>query len=216
MSEKPEYVDVTKQPKDGYIDVTQQASPEHSHGDSMKSHSRPEETSRDYIDSVKAEFRDSNKLINHINEPSKLRTPREIMAARQQADIDLRLMAEEVASDIRSLDIGDPNELISVPMILSTESRSLKNLIRGRREVSQTVIVRKMPRGHYRKYYAKDAEGNYVGTERAAPDAGLVFVPSKSTSEDILRQVRAVAFSKEHHIDDFGGKLGYGGAGGGI
>jgi hypothetical protein len=117
--------------------------------------------------------------------------------------------------DIRSLDVGDPNESISVPMILSTEKRSIKDFIKGRSgDISQQVIVRKMTRDHYKKYYAKDKDGNYVGNEKAAPDAGLVFVPSKSTPEDILEQVRKVAFGKQHHVDDFGGNGAYGGMGG--
>ncbi|OCL03008.1 hypothetical protein AOQ84DRAFT_162639 [Glonium stellatum] len=98
-------------------------------------------------------------------------------------------------------------------MILTTENRSFKNLILGRRDVTQQVIVRKMTRDHYRKHYAKDAEGNYVGTEKPAPDAGPVLIPSKSTPEDILRQVREVAFGKEHHINEFGGPWAYGGSG---
>jgi len=60
------------------------------------------------------------------------------------------------------------------------------------------IIIRKMTREHYLRKYAKDAEGNYVGTERAAPDAGLVFVAGKSSSEELLRQVHKVAFGREH------------------
>ena len=87
------------------------------------------------------------------------------------------------------LDVGDPNESISVPMILTTENCSFKSLIRGKREVSQQVIIRKVTRDHYRRYYAKDVEGNYVGTEKPAVDVGLVLVP---------HGVKFNGFSKSH------------------
>lgn len=109
---------------------------------------------------------------------------------------------------MQSLAVGDPKETISVPMIHSVEKRNLKKLFSSERKtISQTVIVRKMPREHYLKHYAKDAEGNYVGTEKPAVDAGLVFVPSKSTPEDILQQVRTVAFGKNHYAMDFSGGM---------
>lgn len=38
-------------------------------------------------------------------------------------------------------------------------------------------------------------------------DAGLVFVPGKSSSEDILEQVRKVAFGREHDQGAF--QVGY-------
>lgn len=57
------------------------------------------------------------------------------------------------------------------------------------------------------KHYARDNEGNYVGTESPAADAGLVFVPSQSSSEDMLQQVRKVAFSREHDQASF--QVGY-------
>lgn len=53
-------------------------------------------------------------------------------------------------------------------------------------------------RKHYLKRYAKDTQGNYISTERPAPDAGLVFVPGKSTDQELLEQVRKVAFGKEY------------------
>ncbi|KAJ8108422.1 hypothetical protein OPT61_g8182 [Boeremia exigua] len=61
--------------------------------------------------------------------------------------------------------------------------------------VHSAVLTR---RRHYLKHYAKDAAGTYIGTEKAAVDAGLVFVPSQSSSQDLLEQVRKVAFGKEH------------------
>ena len=102
---------------------------------------------------------------------------------------------------MQSLSIGDPKETISVPMVHSTEQTRKRDLFLpfGKKgTVTQTVIVRKMTREHYLKKYARDAEGNYVGTERPAPDAGLVFVMGKSSNEELLKQVQKVAFGKEH------------------
>jgi hypothetical protein len=64
-------------------------------------------------------------------------------------------------------------------------------------KVTQTVTVRKMTREFYLKHYAKDSEGNFIGTASQAPDAALVFVPGKSTPEDLMRQVQEVAFGKQ-------------------
>lgn len=50
-----------------------------------------------------------------------------------------------------------------------------------------------MKRSMYLAHYAKDASGAYVGTAAAAPDAGLVFVASQGTHEDLLRQCEGVA-----------------------
>jgi hypothetical protein len=47
----------------------------------------------------------------------------------------------------------------------------------------------------------------YVGTEKAAVDAGLVFVPSQSSDEELLEQVRKVAFGREHDQGAF--QIGY-------
>lgn len=102
---------------------------------------------------------------------------------------------------MQSLSIGDPQETISVPMVHSTEQTRKRDLFLpfGKKgEVKQTVIVRKMKRDLYLRKYAKDAEGNYVGTEKPAVDAGLVFVPGKGSSEELLQQVHKVAFGKEH------------------
>ncbi|KAH7383863.1 hypothetical protein BKA66DRAFT_384253, partial [Pyrenochaeta sp. MPI-SDFR-AT-0127] len=109
-------------------------------------------------------------------------------------------LPELVAAEMNSLAIGDPEETISVPMILSTEQKRKRDLFLPSSKapvVTQTVIVRKMKREHYVKHYAKDAEGNYVGTEKPAADAGLVFVMGKSSSEDILEQIRKVAFNRQ-------------------
>jgi hypothetical protein len=55
-----------------------------------------------------------------------------------------------------------------------------------------------MTREHYLRKYAKDAKGNYVGTESPAVDVGLVFVPGKSTDGEFMQQVRKVGFGTEH------------------
>ena len=99
--------------------------------------------------------------------------------------------------------------MISVPMIHSTQTTNLKKLFsKNRKQVSHSVIVRKMPREWYLKHYAKDAEGKYIGTEAPAVDAGLVFVPSKSTPQDLLEQVHKVAFGKQHYAMDFSSGIG--------
>lgn len=119
---------------------------------------------------------------------------------------------------MHSLQVGDPKEVISVPMIHSTEKKRIRDIflpLGKRGTVTQTVVVRKMPREHYLKHYAKDAGGNYIGTEKPAVDAGLVFVPSKSTPEDILAQVHKVAFGKQHDNQDFANAFAVTGAGGG-
>lgn len=102
---------------------------------------------------------------------------------------------------MESLRIGDPNETISVPMVHTTEQKRKRDLLlpMGRKGVTtQTVIARNMTRERYLKRYARDKEGNYVGTEAPAPDAGLVFVLGKSSKEELLQQVEKVAFGKEH------------------
>lgn len=117
-----------------------------------------------------------------------------------------------------SLSNGDPQEVISVPMIHSAENINWKKIMsKDRKSVTQSVIIRKMPREWYLKHYAKDAEGNYVGTEKPAADAGLVFVPSKSTPEDLLQQVHKVAFGKQHYPGEFSSGVGMmSGLGGGF
>ena len=98
---------------------------------------------------------------------------------------------------MNSLAIGEPSETISVPMISRMHEKSIHDMnpfSRKTGKVTQTVAVRKMTREFYLKHYAKDAEGNFVGTSSPAPDAGLVFVPGKSTPEGVMRQVKEVAF----------------------
>lgn len=118
-------------------------------------------------------------------------------------------LADAVSADMASLRAGDPKETIAVPMIHSAQSINFRKLFsKNRKEVTHSVIVRRMPREWYLKHYAKDADGNYIGTEAAAVDAGLVFVPSKSTPEDLLEQVHKVAFGKEHYAGDFSSGMG--------
>jgi hypothetical protein len=109
-------------------------------------------------------------------------------------------LPEAVAADMQSLLTGDPKAMISVPMVHSTEQKRKRDFLLPlkRGTVTQTVIVRKMTREHYLKRYARDAEGNYVGTEQPAVDAGLVFTMGKNSNEELLQQVRKVAFGLEH------------------
>ncbi|UPX19477.1 uncharacterized protein EKO05_0009737 [Ascochyta rabiei] len=96
------------------------------------------------------------------------------------------------SSYMRSLREGNPNEKVEVPMIHSTHELSLGDYLpfgSAMKTGKRTVISRSMTRDCYIKHYAKDDEGNYIGTEKPYPDWQLVFVPNKGTPEDILRQV---------------------------
>lgn len=93
---------------------------------------------------------------------------------------------------MRSLREGDSNEKVDVPMIHSTHKLSFGDYLpfgSAMKIGKRTVISRSMTRDCYIKHYAKDEEGNYIGTEKPYPDWQLVFVPNKSTPEDILEQV---------------------------
>lgn len=83
-------------------------------------------------------------------------------------------------------------EKSDVPMIHSVQKHGIGDYLpwgsAGKVE-RRTVIVRQMTRDCCVKHYAKDDAGNYVGTEKMYPDAGLVLVPSKSTGDDVLQQV---------------------------
>ena len=50
----------------------------------------------------------------------------------------------------------------------------------------------------YLKKYAHNEPGTYTSTEKAAPDAGLMFATSKSSSAKLLEQMKNVAFGSEH------------------
>lgn len=64
----------------------------------------------------------------------------------------------------------------------------------------RTVISRSMTRDCYTKHYAKDEEGRYIGTEKPYPDWQLVFVPNKSTPDDILQQVSYPAMQMRYNL----------------
>jgi hypothetical protein len=107
---------------------------------------------------------------------------------------------DDLKSDMSSLADGDPSETISVPMISRVHEKTLHDLnpfSRKTGKISTTVTVRKMTREFYLKHYVKDADGKFVGSANPAPDAGLVFVPSHSTPEDVMRQVQEVAFVRQ-------------------
>lgn len=106
-------------------------------------------------------------------------------------------LAAGVHADMAALAVGDPSESISVPMISRQHHPTIHDLnpfSKKTGKITQTVNVRKMTREMYLKHYIKDAEGNFIGSANPAPDSGLVFVPGKSTPEDIMRQVSEVAF----------------------
>jgi hypothetical protein len=105
-----------------------------------------------------------------------------------------------VRAELNALSTGDPKEIVSVPMISRMHHKSVHDLnpfSKKTGRITQTVQARKMTREFYLKHYVKDAEGNFVGTANPAPDAGLVFVLSKSTPEDLMRQVQEVAFARQ-------------------
>ncbi|KAF2261772.1 hypothetical protein CC78DRAFT_570261 [Lojkania enalia] len=178
-SKNNEYIDASKQENiGGYVDVTKDTKPMSKEQEALAESSRMQEANAS-----------PPPTYTTTDEPAK----------------HLKSLEEEVVADMDTLLHGDPDETVSVPMIHTSEQTSLRGFFKGKgTKITQTVIVRKMPRSWYLKHYAHNAEGKYIGTEKPAVDAGLVFVPSKSTSEDIMLQVRKVAFGKEHHINDFG------------
>ena len=56
---------------------------------------------------------------------------------------------------------------------------------------------------YYLKKYAHNEPGTYTSTEKAAPDAGLIFATSKSSCAKLLEQVKKVAFGSEHAHSPF-------------
>ncbi|KAH7082698.1 hypothetical protein BKA63DRAFT_136614 [Paraphoma chrysanthemicola] len=116
-----------------------------------------------------------------------------------------------VHENMLSLVTGDPSETISVPMISRMHNKSFHDMNPFSRKtggITQTVKSREMTREFYLKHYVKDSDGNFIGTASQAPDAGLVFVPGKSTPEDLMRQVNEVGFGKQQIRGGGMGKLG--------
>jgi hypothetical protein len=106
---------------------------------------------------------------------------------------------------------SQPPTYNSVPMISRTVANSVHNynpFSRKSGAIKQSVTVRSMTRDFYLKHYAKDVDGNYIGTAAPAPDAALVFVPGKSTPEDVMRQVDEVAFKRQGIRGEGIGKFG--------
>jgi hypothetical protein len=100
--------------------------------------------------------------------------------------------SHKAASYQRSLLEGDPNDKIDVPMIHTTHKLSMGDYLpwgSAMKTGKRTLISRSMTRDCYIKHYAKDEEGNYIGTEKPYPDHQLVFVPNKSSPDDILQQL---------------------------
>lgn len=100
---------------------------------------------------------------------------------------------------------GDPDEVIGVPLVTTVDKANVFKQMFGKRKLEHQVHTRYMKRSHYQRHYAKDGDGNYVGTEKPAADAHLVYVASKSTPEDVKEQVRKCAKGKLHYIYDMGG-----------
>jgi hypothetical protein len=118
---------------------------------------------------------------------------------------------QKLRANMSSLAVGDPSEKVSVPMISRTVANSVHNynpFSRKSGAIKQSVTVRSMTRDFYLKHYAKDVDGNYIGTAAPAPDAALVFVPGKSTPEDVMRQVDEVAFKRQGIRGEGIGKFG--------
>lgn len=110
-----------------------------------------------------------------------------------------------------TLSQGDPDETISVPMVTRTVSRSIHNynpFSHKQGTVRQTVVTRSMKRSTYLAHYVKDADGNFVGTGKPAPDMEMVFVPGKGSDEDLLRQAESVALKVQRLRGDGIGEWG--------
>lgn len=96
---------------------------------------------------------------------------------------------------------GDPDEKIEVPFVYSHDRKSIKDYLAFRNvgTVTRRIVPRPMSRRLYNERYAHDAEGNFIGTGLKAPDAGLVFIPSRGTEQDLLDQVSKMAHSTKNH-----------------
>jgi hypothetical protein len=110
-----------------------------------------------------------------------------------------------------TLSHGDPDETIYVPMVTRTVSRSIHNynpFSHKQGTVRQSIVTRQMKRSTYLAHYVKDAEGNYVGTGKPAPDMETVFVPAKGSEEDLLKQAESVALKVQRLRGDGIGEWG--------
>lgn len=83
----------------------------------------------------------------------------------------------------------------------SGERLRVHDLQRRNRQLEETVLCtpRIAAASVVLEHCVKDADANYVGIEKPAADAALVFVPSKATPEHLLQEVHKVAFRKEHY-----------------
>ncbi|KAF1922852.1 uncharacterized protein M421DRAFT_426474 [Didymella exigua CBS 183.55] len=128
---------------------------------------------------------------------------------------------ESAARDLLAMREGDPDEKIEVPFIYSHDKKSLTDYLAFRNvgTVTRRIVPRPMSRRLYNERYAHDAEGNFIGTGVKAPDAGLVFIPSKGTEQDLLDQVSKMAHSRKNHdpyaFNDGHGMMPTSGIGGG-
>jgi hypothetical protein len=97
-------------------------------------------------------------------------------------------------------------------MIHSDDSKSLADYLRFRNvgTVTRRIIVRPMTRALYLERYARDVNGEFIGTGQPAPDAGLVFVPSKGTPDELLRQVEKAVGGRGWNTDANGPGAGAG------
>ena len=109
--------------------------------------------------------------------------------------------ADAAVHDLLEMREGDPNETISVPFVHSDDKKSFKDYLAFRNvgTVTRRIIARPMSRRLYNERYAHDADGNFIGTGKMAPDAGLVFIPRKGTEQDLLDQVSKFARARRNH-----------------
>ncbi|EMD62468.1 hypothetical protein COCSADRAFT_38396 [Bipolaris sorokiniana ND90Pr] len=118
---------------------------------------------------------------------------------------------ETVGHALTALSQGDPDEYITVPFVTRTVGFSIHNFnpfSHKQGEVRQSIVTRRMKRSQYLAHYVKDTNGNFVGTGRPAVDAALVFVPGKSSPEDLLRQFNEVALKVQRVRGDGIGEWG--------
>lgn len=147
----------------------------------------------------------STVIVDTQPDPEKFKSQPTNTALSSNPEADMyRLETQE------ELDSRDPEEVISIPIVHTVEKAKVKWLLSGKTEYERRITFRKMKRGHYKAHYAKDTQGNYIGTHKPAFDAGLVYVYS-STTQDIDDQIKQVAFGREHHASIFG-KISGGGA----